>query len=120
MEKLPLKTIFKALANVNAGNAYMGEATYELTPLVAIRKQLENGDCIFTYCAKPVCYLNDLIDRMRDALRDDEIEKLLSLKYDVTLEPTLGGGVQKVFFAIDESDPKFMVSLRLKMGKVEK
>ena len=120
MEKLTLKTIFEALANVNAGNADMGEATYELKPLVGIRKQLENGDCVFTYDAKPVCFLNDLIDRLRDALRDDEIEKLISLKYGITQWGMLGGGSQKVFFAVDESDPKFMISLYLKMEKVEK
>lgn len=120
MEKLTLKTIFEALANVNAGNADMGEATYELKPLVDIRKQLENGDCVFTYDAKPVSFLNDLIDRLRDALLDVEIERLLSLKYEVTEWPMLGGGTQKVFFGIDDSTPNFTISLYLKMGKVEK
>lgn len=120
MEKLTLKTIFEALANVNAGNADMGEATYEFTALVGIRKKLEHGDAVFSYDTAPFCYLNDLIDRLRDALLDVEIERLLSLKYEVTEWPMFGGGTQKVFFGIDDSTPNFTISLYLKMGKVEK
>ena len=120
MEKLTLKTIFEALANVNAGNAYMGEPVYELTPLVSMRKEFENGDCIYSYGGKPVSFLNDLIDRLREVLHEDEIERLLSLTYEVTEWGMIGGGLQKVFFAIDNSNPKFMISLHLKMEKVEK
>ena len=120
MEKLTLKTIFEALANVNAGNAYMDEATYELKPLVGIRRQLENGESIFTYSANPIRYLNDLIDSLRDVLHDDEIEKLLSLNYATDLWGKIGGGLQRVFFATDESNPKFMISLYLRMEKAEK
>lgn len=119
MEKLTLKTIFKALANVNAGNAYMGEATYELAPLVSMRRELESGNCIYSYSGKPVTFLNDLIDRLRDALNDEEIERLLSLKYEIKTD-YLPSGMCKIFFAIDDSNPKFTISLRLKMEKVEK
>lgn len=114
MEKLTLKTIFKALANINAGNAEIGKPSYELKPLLFRRKVTENGTLIYSYGAKPVCFLNDLIDRLRDVLRDDEIEKLLSLKYDTDLQE-MPSGLQRFFFAIYETNPKFTISLRLNM-----
>lgn len=115
MEKLSLKTIFEALANVNAGNADMGETAFELAPLVGIRTKREHGDCVFTYDGKPVRYLNDLIDRLRDVLREDEVARLLAMKYDcffIEYDP-----VSKVFFAIDESNPNLILSLHLRMRK---